>query len=373
MSAAADAAPRRLARVRERLEALGVDALLVTTPSNRRWLSGFTGSAGVLLVDAARARIATDGRYHEQAAAQAPAFELVAAPLRSVASFAAALLDGLGGARLGFEPAGLSVAAHGEWVSAIGALPAADRPRPVPAAGAIEPLRAIKDADELAALTEAVRIGDEAWACAAAAVRPGASERAIAWEARRRAHELGAEDTAFDTIVAAGPNGAMAHHRPDATAVGAGQPVVMDLGAVFGGYRSDLTRTICAGEPDDRFRRVHGAVLAAQEMAEERIEAGMTGAQAHAVAAAVLAAAGYGEAFTHGLGHGVGLDVHEAPRLAADSADVLADGQVVTVEPGVYLPGWGGVRIEDQCVMENGRLRVLSRAPKLGPEWEAAS
>ena len=366
--AARKVAEARLERVRERLDALGLEALLVTTPTNRRWLSGFTGSAGVLLVDGGRSRIATDGRYHEQARLQAPAFELVAAPLRSVASFAAELLPGLGGARLGFEPASLTYAAYEEWSAAIEALPGADRPRLQPAAGVIEALRAIKDAAELDALTRAVHLGDDAWAHAAAQLRPGVSERALAWEVQRYAFEHGAEGLAFETIIAAGPHGAMAHAHPRDVAIEAGQGVVMDLGVIVDGYRSDLTRTVCAGGPeaeDARFRRVYDAVLTAQTIAEERIEAGMTGGTAHAVAATVLAEAGYGEAFTHGLGHGVGLDIHEAPRLAADSADVLLDGHVVTVEPGVYLPGWGDVRIEDQCVMEDGRLRVLSRAAKL--------
>ena len=355
----------RLARLRERLDALDVDALLVSAPSNRRWLSGFTGSAGVLVVDAQRARIATDGRYHEQAQLQAPAFDLVPAPLRSIASFVAPLLDGLGGARLGFEPGGLTVAEHMEWVAAIEALPMGDRPSLTPAPGAVEPLRAIKDAAEVEALTAAVHLGDEVWAHAASCLRPGATEREVAWAAQRYAYEHGADGMAFETIIAAGPHGAMAHHRPSDAAIEAGQSVVMDLGVIVGGYRSDLTRTVCAGKPDDTFPRVYDAVLAAQEMAEERIEAGMTGGQAHAIAATVLAEAGYGDRFTHGLGHGVGLDIHEAPRLSADSEDLLADGQVVTVEPGVYIPGWGGVRIEDQCVMEDGRLRVISRAAKL--------
>ena len=365
------AAEACLKRVRERLEALGLDALLVTTPTNRRWLSGFTGSAGVLLVDGRRARIATDGRYHEQARLQAPAFELVAAPLRSVASFAAELLAGLGGAHLGFEPAGLTFGGHQEWSSAIEALPAADRPRLEPAPGAIEALRAIKDAGELDALTRAVHLGDDAWAHAAAQLQPGVSERALAWEVQRYAFENGAEGLAFETIIAAGPHGAMAHARPRDVAIEAGQGVVMDLGVIVDSYCSDLTRTVRAGgttgpdAQDAQFQRVYDAVLTAQTMAEERIEAGMTGSTAHAIAATVLAEAGYGEAFTHGLGHGIGLDIHEAPRLAADSDDVLLDGHVVTVEPGVYLPGWGGVRIEDQCVMEDGRLHVLSRAPKL--------
>ena len=367
------AASARLERVRERLEQLGLDALLVTTPPNRRWLSGFSGSAGVLLIDAERARIATDGRYHEQARLQAPDFELVPAPLRRVDSFAKELLAGLGGKALGFEPGDLTVQGYTEWLETIALLPPSDQPRLEPALGAIEPLRALKDAGELAALTRAVQLGDEAFAHAAGLLRPGISERELAWEVQRHAIEHGAERLSFETIIAAGPHGAMAHARPRDVAVEAGQGVVMDLGVVIDGYCSDLTRTPFVGEPDARFQRVYDAVLAAQALAEERIEAGMTGADAHAIAATVLAEAGYGEAFTHGLGHGVGLEIHEAPRLSPDSNDVLADGHVVTVEPGAYFPGWGGVRIEDQCVIENGRLRVLSRAAKLDLEVGVAS
>ena len=355
----------RLARLRERLDSLEADALLVTTPANRRWLSGFTGSAGVLLVGEDAARIATDGRYHEQARLQAPAFELVAAPLRRIDSFAADLLAGLGGKAVAIEAAHMTVAEHAAWTEAIETLPREDRPSLKPVSEAIEPLRAIKDAGELEAITRAVRLGDEAFSHAAAQLRPGVSERELAWEVQRHALEHGAERLSFETIIAAGPHGSMAHARPRDVAVEAGQGVVMDLGVVVDGYCSDLTRTVFVGEPDGRFARVYDAVLTAQTMAVERIEAGMSGGEAHAIAATVLAEAGYGEAFTHGLGHGVGLEVHEAPRLAADSGDMLADGHVVTVEPGAYFPGWGGVRIEDQCVIEGGRLRVLSRAPKL--------
>ena len=169
----------RLAKVRAHLEELGLDALLVTTPANRRWLSGFSGSAGALLVDADHARIATDGRYHEQAQLQAPDFELVPAPLRRVDSFAATLLAGLGGRALGFEPAHLSVAGYTEWLETIELLPPSDRPRLEPALDAIEPLRAVKDAEELAALTRAVQLGDGAFAHAVALLRPGISEREL--------------------------------------------------------------------------------------------------------------------------------------------------------------------------------------------------
>jgi Xaa-Pro aminopeptidase len=358
----------RLEHVRERLDTLGLDALLVSTPANRRWLSGFSGSAGILMIDAEHARIATDGRYYEQAQMQAPDFELVMAPIRPFGSFAGSLLAGLGDKTLGFETHSLTVSDYREWTDVIALLPRSDRPRLESAPDVIESLRAIKDTYELDAITRAVNLGDETFAYAFELLRPGISERELAWEIQRYAIEHGAERLSFETIIAAGAHGAMAHARPRDVIIQAGQGVVMDLGVIVDGYCSDLTRTPIVGEPDARFRHVYDAVLTAQTMAEERIEAGMRGAEAHAIAATVLAEAGYEEAFSHGLGHGVGIEIHEAPRLAPDSDDVLMDGHVVTVEPGAYFPNWGGVRIEDQCVMEDGRLRVISRAAKLDLE-----
>ncbi|MEZ4554559.1 MAG: M24 family metallopeptidase [Dehalococcoidia bacterium] len=357
-------AATRIDRLRAHLDELGVDALLITTPSNRRWISGFTGTAGTLLVSREHARFATDARYFEQVAAQAAAFTLVPAN-GPMTEWAPALLEHLGGKRVGFEPAGLTYASFEEWKDTLASLPDADRPAFVPAPRAIEALRAIKEPDEVDLLTRAVLLGDAAFTHAASTARAGMSERELAWEVQRFAMEHGADDLSFPTIIAGGAWGALPHAYPRVTALEPGTGVVMDLGVVVEGYCSDLTRTIVLGEPDARFREIYDIVLTAQEMAEERIEAGMTGEQAHQIAARVIAEAGYGEYFGHGLGHGVGLDIHEAPRLGPRSADVLADGQVVTVEPGIYIPGWGGVRIEDQCVMEGGRLRRLSTAAKL--------
>jgi Xaa-Pro aminopeptidase len=350
--------------VRTRFEALRIDALLVTTPSNRRWVSGFTGTAGVVLVGADRTLLATDARYYEQVGTQASSCTLLPAngPL---AQWLPELLAGLGGKRVGFEPANLTVAAYEEWTQAIAALPADDRPLLVPALRAIEALRAIKEPAELDALTRAVLLGDAACEHGRSVATPGLTEHALAWSIQAYAMEHGADDLSFPTIIASGPWGALPHAYPRDVALMAGQGVVMDLGVRVDGYCSDLTRTICLGAPDVQFRTIYDIVLTAQEMAEERIEVGMTGEQAHLIAATVIAEAGYGEQFGHGLGHGVGLDIHEAPRLGPRSTDVIEDGQVVTVEPGIYIPGWGGVRIEDQCVVEGGRLRRLSTASKL--------
>jgi len=355
----------RLERLRTRCDTLGIDALLVTTPSNRRWVAGFTGSAGALVVTQSAARLVTDARYFEQTSTQSPAFTLVRGTRGAWWEQAAELLDGLGGKRLGFEPGGATYAEYQAWTQALAALPVSDRPLLVPAPNAVEALRAVKAPDELAALARAVAIADAAFMRAAEAAHPGMTERALAWEVQRAAMELGADGLSFPTIIASGPWGALPHAYPRDEVLADGQGVVMDLGVVVDGYCSDLTRTIVVGEPDAQFQRLYDIVLTAQLTAEERIEAGMTGREAHEIAARVIMEAGHGEAFTHGLGHGVGLDIHESPRLRPESADVLEDGHVVTVEPGVYLPGWGGIRIEDQCVMEGGRLRAVSAAPKL--------
>jgi Xaa-Pro aminopeptidase len=327
-------------------------------------VSGFTGTAGVVLVSGDRALLATDSRYYEQVGTQAPAFTLLQAN-GVIADWAPALLEGLGGKRVGFEPQGMSYAAYEEWTQLFATWPEAARPSLVPAPAAIEALRAIKEPDEIDALTRAVLLGDAAFTHAASVARPGMTERELAWEVQRYAVEHGADDLSFPTIIAAGPWGALPHAYPRDVALEAGQGLVMDLGVIVDGYCSDLTRTIFLGAPDEQFKRVYDIVLTAQEMAEERIEAGMTGEQAHQIAVTIIAEAGYGEYFGHGLGHGVGLDIHEAPRLGPRSQDTLLDGQVVTVEPGIYIPGWGGVRIEDQCVIEGGRLRRLSTAAKL--------
>lgn len=358
------AATSRVDRVRARLEELQLDALIVTAPSNRRWVAGFTGSAGTVLVGAQVARVASDSRYWEQLALQSPAFELVRTT-GGLATWARPFLAGLGGKRVGFEPAALSYAEYDEWTRVLAELPAGDRPALVPAPKAIETLRMVKEPDELAALERAVLLGDAACEHAMGVIEPGMTELALAWEVQRYAMEHGADALSFDTIIAGGPWGALPHARPRDVPLAAGQGVVLDLGVRVDGYCSDLTRTVFIGQPDAKFREVYDVVLTAQTMAEERIEAGMPGKLGHEIAHEVIRRAGFGEAFGHGLGHGVGLDIHEDPRLSPLYDGPIEEGHVVTVEPGIYLPGWGGVRIEDQCVMEHGRLRVISTARKL--------
>jgi len=354
----------RIAGLRAKLDERGLDALLVSHPQNRRYLSGFTGSAGYLLISGEEPVIATDFRYFEQAEQEASGFRLHAISQSPAEAWLPELLAGLGGKKVGIEAEHLPYAAYKRFAKAVADIPQGERPRLAATSGLVEGLRAIKEPDELAAIQAAVDLGDAAFAHVSERLAPGWSEREAAWEIERYVREHGGEAVSFETIVAGGAWGAMPHASPRDRRLEAGEAVVIDLGVRRDGYCSDLTRTLFLGEPDDRFRRVYDIVLGAQLAALELIEAGMTGEQAHFLAHRVIAEAGYGEEFGHGLGHGVGLEVHEAPRLGRGSSDALADGMVMTIEPGIYVKGWGGVRIEDVAVMENGRLRVLTHAPK---------
>lgn len=354
----------RLTALRATFQQAQIDALLVSNASNRRYLSGFTGSNGLLLIGREEQILATDFRYWEQTEKQAPAFQLHKQS-RKLAEWFPSLIEPLGGRRLGFESADVSYALFRQMQALLEELPAGKRPQFVPTTGLVEGLRAIKDADELALLQAAIDAGDAALQHVLGTLEPGWSEQHVAWEIERHLREHGAEAASFSPIVAGGAWGAMPHATPRAQPLQAGSSIVIDMGARVEGYCSDLTRTVMLGRPDARFSEIYDIVLAAQLTAYESIEPGMTGEQAHMLAQSVIDAAGYGERFGHGLGHGIGLQVHEAPMLGKTSSDVLADGMVFSIEPGIYIPGWGGVRIEDLALLENGRCRFLSHAPKV--------
>ncbi|MEX0784618.1 MAG: Xaa-Pro peptidase family protein [Dehalococcoidia bacterium] len=368
----------RLDRVRTRIEEAKLDALLISGPvddvfgrhsQNREWVSGFSGSTGRAVVTLDRAVMAVDFRYVEQAERECVprGFEVFKIdgrekqwlPKLVEAADLAGKTVGLSGADITFGGAeALKVAARSMRVG---------RPRFVVANGIVEGLRKVKDAEELAALQRAIDIGDAACDTAVAALRPGMTEIEVAELIEREVKGGGGEGLSFETIVAAGPWGAMPHASPRNEAIRKGDAVVIDMGALSGGYCSDLTRTVTAGKPDANFQAIYDIVFEAQQAAIEGVEAGMSGVTAHRLASKVIGDAGYGENFGHGLGHGVGLEVHESPYLGESSQDVLEEGMVFTIEPGIYLPGWGGVRIEDVVVLENGKARVLSHAKKMIP------
>ncbi len=354
----------RLGAVRRLLDSEEMDCLLVSSGHNRRYLSGFTGSSGYLFITRAEAVLATDFRYVEQAGSQAPGFTVHRIGGRF--DWLTPLLAELGVGRIGFESQDTSVATLSAMERALGeAEDTGTKPELVATSNLIIKLREVKDAAELKLVERASEIADRAFESVTPTVEPGQTEAHVAWELEKAMRELGAEGLSFDVIVGAGPNGALPHHRADETVIKSGDSVVIDMGCVYEGYCSDLTRTIFVGEADKRFRDVYNTVLRAQLHAEREVRAGMTGEEADALARTVIGEAGHGDHFGHSLGHGVGLEVHEHPFVGQRATNVLGNGMVFTVEPGIYISGWGGVRIEDMAVMEDGRARILSTAAKL--------
>ncbi len=352
----------RLGRLRERLPALGCDALLVTSATNVAYLTGFTGSAGMLLVGPDQLVLATDGRYRSQAAEQ---LEAASVDARLEIGKVAAQRGALGAAtapvgRLGLE------AGHVTWAR-IRAFERDWFPQAelVPTEGVVEELRVMKDEGEVARIQAAAGVADRALTAVKPLLGEGATERDMALALDVEMRRLGAATSAFDTIVASGPNGARPHARPSSRPIGQGELVVLDFGAVVDGYRSDMTRTLCVGEPASAtLIRMVEVVAEAQWAGTNAVRAGVAAAEIDRACRDVVVASGWGDAFVHGTGHGVGLDIHEAPALAATSGDTLAAGHVVTVEPGVYHPDHGGVRIEDTLLVTDGGCRPLTASPK---------
>jgi Xaa-Pro aminopeptidase len=352
----------RLARLRELMVENNVQGMLITQPENRRYLSGFTGSAGVLIVTAERQAIATDFRYYQQAQAQCPEWELIQVGYDFEGKMLDVLRDlGLGGLSVGFEAHHVSVDQLLSWERALNA-----HVRLTNTTRMIEDIRMSKDECEIQSIRRAVALADEALAHIYDWVQPGMSERQVAWELEITMRARNATGVSFDIIVASGPNGALPHLRPADRVIKAGEPVIMDLGCVVDGYCSDVTRTVCLGEPnDDKYLKIWNLVLRAQERAEAGIKAGITGMDGDKLARDVIVEAGYGDYFGHGLGHGVGLAVHEYPRLSYMYSNEVPSGAVVTVEPGIYVPDWGGVRIEDMVVVGQDGVEVLTGAAKV--------
>jgi len=349
--------PQRVNSLQERLEALGLDAFLVTLPTNIRYLVGFTGDLGLLLVTRDAVELAVDGRYTEHARR-----EVGAVPVREVRGEWAAALAGLAAnhsvGHIGYEGDHVTVSQLERLAEG------APGVQLEPFSGTVLALRARKSPEEIEALVQAIALTDETMAALRDWLRPGVTEREAVWFVESYIRTHGGEAVAFDPIVAAGRNGAMAHARPSDRPIGRQEPIVVDIGARVEGYHGDLTRTLWFGTPTDRFNELYNLVLEAQLTAEDGIKAGMSGKEADGLARAVIEAAGYGERFSHSLGHGVGLAIHEEPRLSQLAEGTLETGAVVSVEPGVYFPDWGGIRIEDLVVIEDGGVRVLTRSAK---------
>jgi Xaa-Pro aminopeptidase len=350
----------RTARLRAELVAAECPALLVTHLVNIRYLTGFTGSAGLLLVLPDELVFVTDGRYGEQASDQLAAsgvdarIAITGADQRAVLAEAAAGLR-----RLGLEADHVTWSQQRRYASEW--FPDAEL---VPTTGLVEALRLVKDDGEVARLVAAAAMADAALADVRHRLGEGVTERELAFDLEVAMRGHGADGPSFETIVASGPNGARPHARPSERRIREGDLVVLDFGALHDGYHSDMTRTIAVGSPSPVQQRMLDVVTEAQAAGVATVGVGVPVAAVDAACRDVIAAAGWGDAFLHATGHGVGLDIHEAPRVAATADATLADRHVVTVEPGVYLPEHGGVRVEDTVLVTDTGCRPLTLAPK---------
>ncbi len=350
----------RLQKCRKLIAEKGLDGLLISQPDNLRYLSGFTGS-GWLLISERDATLAVDFLYAEQAKQESPGLEITQIR-QELHNWLPSLVLDLGWRKLAFEANLVSHDAYHKLSEAI-------RAKQVdielfPTTGMGEQLRSIKEPEELVFIAKAVELADAALEEAQLIIRPGITEKEAAWEIEKNLRQKGSEGVPFEIIVASGPNSALPHARPTERAICSGEPVVIDMGARINGYCSDLSRTLFLGGANGTFQNVYSIVHQAQGAAIDGVRSQMTASQADQLARSVIEQAGYGSAFGHGLGHGVGLAVHEFPRLGLNSSDSLADGMVFTIEPGIYLAGQGGVRIEDMVILENGKARVLTGAKK---------
>ncbi|HTY30341.1 Xaa-Pro peptidase family protein [Mycobacterium sp.] len=359
---------QRRDNLKAQIAASGLDAVLVTDLINVRYLSGFTGSNGALLVfaddsDDRGPVLATDGRYRTQAAEQAPDLEV--AIERAVGRYLVGRAADAGVGKLGFESNVVTVDGFDALTGELAGRSA--NTELVRAAGTVEALREVKDAGEVALLRLACEAADAALAdlVERGGLRPGRTEREVSRELESLMLDHGADAISFDTIVAAGPNSAIPHHRPTDAVLADGDFVKIDFGALVAGYHSDMTRTFVLGRAADWQLEIYQLVADAQRAGREALKPGASLRDVDAAARQLIADAGYGEQFGHGLGHGVGLQIHEAPGIGATSAGTLLAGSVVTVEPGVYLPGRGGVRIEDTLVVADGKSHTAGEAPEL--------
>lgn len=320
-----------------------------------RWLTGYGGSSALTVVGADVRAFVTDFRYVTTAEASVPGSFTVIDGTADMLAAVAGLLAG----RVAIDPAKTSLKSHGKLLDKVG-----EGVELVPVANLMTDLRRVKDGAEIEAIAAAAALTDEVYEWIEERGLAGRSEREVALAAEQRMRELGAEGPSFPAIVAAGANGALPHAVPGERAIARGEYVVIDMGAIVDGYCSDCTRTLVDGDPDPAQREVYELVLAAQEAALAALAAGAGGRAVDAVARELIAEGGYGEEFGHGLGHGVGIEVHEPPRLSMRSEDTLLAGDVVTVEPGIYVPGRFGVRIEDLVVVTDDGHRNLSSRPK---------
>ena len=346
----------KLQKLRASFSKAGIDALFITSPVNRRYISGFTGTAGAVLISEKAALFITDFRYMEQGKNQAVGFNVIEHG-RSLYETVQEKLQELGIKRLGFEKHDLSYAQYETISKAFSA-------ELVPVDSLVEELRLIKTEEELLVMKQAAKIADDAYDYIQTKIKPGVREIEISNELEFFMRSQGASSSSFDIIVASGLRSALPHGVASDKIIQEGELVTLDYGAIFNGYCSDITRTLAVGEISDELKKIYDTVLEAQVRGVDGIKAGLTGREADALTRDYINEQGYGKYFGHSTGHGLGLEVHEQPALSARSETVLKPGMVVTVEPGIYIPGVGGCRIEDDIVITETGNERLTHAKK---------
>lgn len=348
----------RCEKLMEVLSAQGIDSALITSRTNIRYFSGFTSDESVLVIARGKRALLTDFRYTIQAKEQSPDFEIIEVSRAIATSEIASVLTSIGAKRCAFEDGYLTVRAFNNYKG----LPV----ELVPMTPAIDRCRLVKNEYEIERLKKAQSIADAAFAELITVIREGMTEKEVANELDHLLRKHGAEENSFDTIVGSGPNGALCHATPGPRKLAKGDLVVIDFGCKYEGYCSDMTRTVAIGEPCGELKKIYDIVLKAQLTALDALRPNMSARELDGVARGVIAEAGYGECFGHSLGHGFGLDIHEAPYAGQRSEDTLVPGSTVTVEPGIYVEGLGGVRIEDDCVLtEDGFINLASTTKEL--------
>ncbi|SDL62397.1 M24 family metallopeptidase [Sediminibacillus halophilus] len=346
----------KLEKLRQALKDQNLDALLITSAKNRRYITGFTGTAGVVLVSADKALFITDFRYTEQAGEQVKDFEIIEHK-QPIHQEVADQVKKMGGKKLGFEKADMTYGLYEQYHEQIEA-------ELVPTSGLVEKLRLVKSEEELDIIKAAAQIADAAFEHILTFIKPGVKEIDVSNELEFFMRKQGATSSSFDIIVASGLRSALPHGVASNKEIQKGELVTLDFGALYKGYASDITRTVAVGNISDELKTIYNTVLEAQLKGMEGIKAGITGKEADALTRDYIEEKGYGNYFGHSTGHGLGLDVHEGPALSHRSGQVLEEGMVVTVEPGIYVPNVGGCRIEDDTLVTKEGNESLSFAPK---------
>lgn len=348
---------QRVVNIRKAIVKNNLDGMLFTNLPNIRYLVGYSGSSGVLWITPKQVIFLTDFRYKEQSAREVKNARTVIV-VNGLLDDLVKLPEFVKARKIGFEEQTMTYIQYRK-------LQKESRGKKlVPVSGMAEKLRQAKNTEEIVKIARASQIADQAFSRILKFIKPGVSEKLIAAELDHTLKILGSSNPSFDSIVGSGPNGALPHAQPGDRKVRKGDFIVLDFGAIYQGYHSDMTRTICIGKPSAKHFEVYNKVLEAQAVGLKSVRAGIKGKEVDQAVRRIIADAGYGEYYGHGLGHGVGLEVHEGPNMGMRTENILPENSIVTVEPGIYLPGWGGVRIEDLVVVKNGSCRVLSKSTK---------